>query len=198
MKHAPMDALLKLTPRLFIYGAIILVPLHALAGPTNQHPVVAWGVPAHGFQLGIRFSKASFSAGEPIEATILLRNVAATNLPSGFSTAGGLNGAFYDGYGIVVTTGTNVVPSLVNRITDPWSPALGTGSAISFEISPGEVREHTIRLDKEFSLKPEMTYTVTATRGVRRLKGTGTAEIKTGKATLKIVPPPATTNEIKR
>ena len=118
------------------------------------------------------------------------RNVTTTNVLSGAGWASGPNGAFYDGYGIVVTQGTNMVPSLVNRITDPWSPALGDLSSSLIELTPGGVHEHTIRLDKEFALEPGETYAVCASTQVRKLEGKGSAEIKTGTATIKIVPPP--------
>ena len=148
--------------------------------------------------MGIQFTKDVFVAGEPVEAKVLTRNVSTTNVPSGYDTSYGPNGAFYDGYGIVVTQGTNVVPSLVNRVTNEWSPALSTGSAIHFEFAPGEVREHTIKLNNEFDLRPERVYAISVSTEVRRQGGKGTAVIKTGKATIRIVHPPQALTQTNR
>ena len=184
-----MNTLTKNTPRLLASAIFFALALDVCPGPAGQSPPVHWGAPGQQLQLGIQFTRESFVAGEPVEARILTRNVTATNVLWGFDRCYGPNGAFYDGYGIVVTQGTNVARSLVNRITDPWSPALGVSSSSLTELTPGGVQEYTVRLDKEFALKPDETYAVTASTGVRKLEGKGSAEIKTGTAIIKIVQP---------
>src|ERR1035437_5486511 len=47
--------------------------------PANDDPEGNWGAVSEGFQLSIRFPKESFTNGEAIVASILLRNV--TNTP---------------------------------------------------------------------------------------------------------------------
>ena len=43
--------------------------------PTEDDPEGNWGQISEGFQLSIRFSKDTFTNGEPVIASILLRNV---------------------------------------------------------------------------------------------------------------------------
>ena len=43
--------------------------------PTSEFPEGNWGVAKSGFQLSLRFDKQAFGAGEPITATILVRNI---------------------------------------------------------------------------------------------------------------------------
>lgn len=47
--------------------------------PADEDPEGSWGRVQNGFQLSIRTDKRSYAVGEPIKATILLRNV--TNTP---------------------------------------------------------------------------------------------------------------------
>jgi len=56
----------------------------------EDFPEGNWGTNACGFQLSLRFKKMAFAAGEPIEATLILRNVgdgepAYQTLPVGYS-----------------------------------------------------------------------------------------------------------------
>ncbi len=44
--------------------------------PAAQDPEGNWGSVSEGFQMSLRFEKDSFEAGEPIPATIIIRNVA--------------------------------------------------------------------------------------------------------------------------
>jgi hypothetical protein len=46
--------------------------------PASEYPEGNWGTPQNGFQLSMRLNQHTFTNGEPIVATILLRNV--TNL----------------------------------------------------------------------------------------------------------------------
>ena len=53
--------------------------------PTERDPDGHWGGATNGFQLSLRFPKLTFTNGEPIVATLLLRNV--TNSPVKFLRA---------------------------------------------------------------------------------------------------------------
>jgi hypothetical protein len=50
--------------------------------PAGQDPEGHWRLPSNGFQLSLRFDKLAFTNGEPVIATVLLRNV--TNTPIKF------------------------------------------------------------------------------------------------------------------
>jgi hypothetical protein len=172
---------------------VLVIPLflvvNTLSGATtNQSPSIAWGVPAESFQLGIRI-KGPLAPVKPVEAEILTRNVTKTNLPSYFGEASGPNGTYYDGYSIFLMRGTNPVPSLIKRTTDPWLQGGGTGSGATFEMPGGEVQTHAVRLDKEYGLKPQIAYSVCASRQVRKLKGEGTTEIKSRSASFTLPAP---------
>lgn len=47
--------------------------------PAKDFPEGNWGSVEHGFQLSLRFAKPYYTNGEPISATLLLRNVTAPN-----------------------------------------------------------------------------------------------------------------------
>lgn len=163
----------------------------ARAAETNHVPVIQWGDPAEGFQLGIQFEQETFASGRSIDAKILLRNIAPTNLVVGAGTAAGPNGAFYDGYGLSVQRGAEALRSLVNRVTNPWST--GNGSFGWLTIPPGDVREHEVHLSEEYDLRSLGTYRVCASRQVRRLHGKDVVEITSGFATIRVdTPAPAT------
>ena len=48
--------------------------------PSDQDAEGHWGQPAAGFQLSLRLDKLQFAAGEPVEATLLIRNVSTSPL----------------------------------------------------------------------------------------------------------------------
>ena len=43
--------------------------------PAEDDPEGHWGAPSEGYQLSIRLEKETFTNGEPITASVLLRNV---------------------------------------------------------------------------------------------------------------------------
>jgi hypothetical protein len=172
--------------RVFTSALFIAFAVNALTASTNQVPVIQWGVPAEGFELGIRLEHIVFVGGEPIRAKILLHNLTATHIQVDASVSGGPN-AFYDGYGLSVLKGTNALPSFVHRTNDFW--AGGIGSARSWGIAPGEVGEHEVQLSREYDLKSQGTYVVTASRMVPRLHGKGEVEITSGRSTFRVMRP---------
>jgi hypothetical protein len=171
---------------LFTSALFIAFATGVLTASTNQVPGVQWGAPREGFQLGMRFERNDFVSGEPIPAKILLHNLTATHIQVDASVSGGPN-AFYDGYDLSVLKGTNVLPSLVHRTNDPW--AGGSGSVRSWGIAPGEVGEREVQLSKEYDLKSQGTYMVTASRKVPRLHGKGEVEITSGRSTIRVMEP---------
>jgi hypothetical protein len=158
----------------------------SVADPTNDTPA-HWGAVSEGFHLGIRLEKQKIAIGDSMPVDAVLQNVSATNLVIGNDRAGGTGGAFYDGYGIVVSKGTNQLSSLVKRRTDPFSSDIFAGSSGFTEVAPRDIRHHTIRVDQEFDIKTPGTYTVYVTRKVRKLQGKGSSEIKSEAATFEVV-----------
>jgi hypothetical protein len=166
-----------------------IMRLVVVAGGTSRdEPPIQWGASSEGFQIGIRLKLGTFKAGESVEAEIITRNTTRTNLVLRVGSSAGPGGDLYDGYGIVVMKGTNVLHSTVNRATEPWS--LGVGSSAFVRVAPGELHKHTVRLDREFDLNGEGTYSVSAFSQVPKLQGVGSAQIATGKAIFAILSAP--------
>jgi hypothetical protein len=134
-----------------------------------------WGTEVEGVRVSLRFDKETYRVGEPIIATVIVRNTLLRNVTNK----------------IVHTAMTYPLPySIINTLNntqvkkiDPLEPIFGetmTGSL------PAGMQD---RLRELFGTKYDLrkgTYTVQLTLEVRRTDKPGYAEVKSAPATLKI------------
>jgi hypothetical protein len=155
--------------------------------PAAQDPEGHWGPVTEGFQLSIRLQKASFTNGEPVTASVILRNVSGRLL------------RYFAAYAndpllkIVLMRDRERVPSIDEQKSNaPPGKALRpilTGSMGSFQSPPGTQRKFLVRLDKLFELRTNGEYVVQAIRVVPSLDTKSEEEVASGKATFQIESP---------
>jgi hypothetical protein len=121
--------------------------------PAESFPEGNWGLITNGFHLSLRFEKEVFTNGEPIAAIILLRNISDKVLtyraafPSGAPQAGPI------ALKVFTETGEMVAP-----IANDFRSVSTRGRSLH----PESQHKYLQPLDKEYNLKTNGTYFVTA------------------------------------
>lgn len=148
--------------------------------PADADPEGHWGDIAGGFQLSARFEKQTFRLGEPVVATVIIRNVAEQI------------GHYRDWVGLHEDAGVcqfeilDEQKKIVTR-TDPRAPAdITDGPHIPRALKPGSQCRYEVKLSEKFKLDRPGTYIVRAHRWVHKLQGDGYVEIKSAPATITI------------
>jgi hypothetical protein len=114
--------------------------------PTNEH-VLIWGPATNGCQLGVEFLKTNFTMGEPLVATIRLRNLGQRT----FGYTG--TGSPYDFEVIFLSLDGNPVKGKSNDPTGFFGTELDrSGSFRWISVAPGEEVKINRRLDDRFLL----------------------------------------------
>ena len=143
-----------------------------------------WGNVSEGVEMGARFTRNAYGAGQSIELEILVRNV--SQQPSHF--AGGA--APIDDFKITLSDDQNrTVPELRDLVPSTeadFQRRLNRAGARSnpkpYPLLPGTQHIYVIRLDELFDLSRPGKYFVTATHGVPKLDGSGYNEVNSGTA----------------
>jgi hypothetical protein len=132
--------------------------------PSQDYPVATgnknWGETIEGFQAALEFEKNEVPEGEPVHATVLIRNVSEKPL-SYFVTIPEKNSRF------VVTdqAGQVLAPRSVTK-TGFSDRAIASRRYIT---RPGYARQFRIRLDELFDLQPGQIYSVRNYRRVPKI-----------------------------
>jgi|GEM_PF-4543038 len=126
--------------------------------PAKLFPAGNWGEAKNGIQLSLRFDKTGYTNGEPITATILVRNVSSKRMPYNKFYVSGRDGPVR----FVVSSASNHRVEAV--------PMGENCSCMGADIRAGGQNKFLERLDKEFYLTND-TYFVQAyvDTGFRRM-----------------------------
>lgn len=154
--------------------------------PAEEDPEGHLGPAQEGFELSLRFEKASFTNGEPITACVILRNVSDRRL------------RFFASYYGPQEDIRLVLLRDHERVYGMHEPKPGAsfaerlkgirqGSVGSWPLEAGTQRKFLLDLSKVFNLATNGEYTVQAARTVPTLDGTSEKEVVSGKATFRII-----------
>jgi hypothetical protein len=157
--------------------------------PADQDPGGHWGPVQEGFQLSLRFEKASFTNGQPVIACLILRNVSDGRLRFSASYYGP-----EDDIRLVLMRDQE-------RVSGKDEPKPGAsfaerlkgthqGSSGSWPLEAGTQRKFFLTLSKTFDLATNGEYVVQAVRTVPTLDRKSEKEVVSGKATFRITEPP--------
>lgn len=143
--------------------------------PVELDPEGHWGPITEGFQLSLRFTNTVVHVGEPLIATIILRNVSPTNL---FNSVWGRDTQ----YTMVITDSSG-------------QPLLGAewrgGSRFPGVLDKGTQLKVESNLTLRYPFTRPGTYSVYAMRrAILKLDGSGHTEIVSGKVSFTILPAP--------
>jgi hypothetical protein len=133
-----------------------------------------WGSPVFGWQLSLRFAKTNYTAGEPVEGTVLLRNVSTNVLRYALAFAGGF-------------------PITWRRVNDgqsgsqPFQEWGGVLSGLGPRLYPRTQREFGVRVDQIIGTNAPGTFLVSVRTRVPKTEQPGMAELSSGNATIRIV-----------
>jgi hypothetical protein len=154
--------------------------------PAEQDPEGHWGTNTEGFQVSLRLSKGTFSNGEPIVATIILRNVSNRELRYGEPY-----GYDYE-TSAVLTRGEDRIPS-----NDEPKPGMTfaerlrfvhKGSYATLPSPAGTQRKFTVDLTKLFPITNGQ-YTVVGRRTVPIQDGVASTNAVSGPAKFEVAAP---------
>jgi hypothetical protein len=154
--------------------------------PADEDPEGHWGAPSQGYQLSIRLEKGTFTNGEPVIASVLLRNVSDRPLMYWVSTLGRETE-------VVVAKGQErlsgkdeVKPgaTFAERLAH-----LDVGSSWDCTSPVGSQRRLVLELDKLFDLTTNGQYTAQARRRVPTLDKKSEVWVVSGKTTFRISTP---------
>ena len=149
--------------------------------PANLFRVGNWGPIVEGFQLSLRFSKQSYTNGEPVHGAILLRNVSGSNLV--FQIVFALDRDFR----------LTVFDPEHRQLPDRAD--LSVGAVRTAYIWADTQHKFDLRLDKRFDLTELGTYTIVAKRRVPKAGLLGMSEVVSGIVRIQITRSPVSTNE---
>lgn len=176
---------------------ITFIPSQLLGGPTEeqierakrakesrpaaQDPEGHWGDVVEGFQLSMRFAKESFRVGEPIAATVIIRNAAGRNV------------YYRDFIGMredspvcqfdVLDEQQQPVPR-----RDPKAPDdITDGPHVQRGLSPGTQCRYEVKMEARFQLDRAGKYSIRARRWVHKLNGDGYSQLQSSLASITIL-----------
>lgn len=153
--------------------------------PADQDPAGHWGPVQEGFQLSLRFEKASFTIGQPVVACLILRNVSDGRLRFSASYYGP-----EDDIRLVLMRDQERVygkdePKPGANFAEGLK-GLHQGSYGSWPLEAGTQRKFFLTLSKIFDLATNGEYVVQAVRTVPTLDRKSEKEVVSGKATFRI------------
>ena len=160
-------------------------PIHAKEGVGSEKDADAhWGAVTAGFRHSIRLSKESFTNGEPVIATIILRNVSDRVRTYLVQDRRDLDDM------VVLTDGQKRVPHRYEPGPNASFPekvqAARRGSDWHCELPKGTQRKFVVNLNDVYDLSKGGQYTVSATRMVRDESRLALTNVVSGKVTFSI------------
>lgn len=149
--------------------------------PAAQDPEGHWGEVCEGFQLSVRFEKESFHLGEPIVATVLIRNATVKKVFYRDFVSMREDSALcqFD----VLDAQQQPVPRLDPRAPDD----VQDGPHIPRLLHPGTQCRYEVNLAARFKLGQPGKYSVRARRWVHKLEGDGYSQLKSSPAVITIL-----------
>jgi hypothetical protein len=139
-----------------------------------QDPAGNWGNPADGLQLSLRFRHGEYLLGEPVNAVVILRNVAASSRRIILCQD-------EEEFEYVLHQGTNTVITKY----PPNRPRLDT--PLPYKLEPNTETVQVIYLNRHCDLKQPGQYSLELQRTIHASDGYGPTNIISGTATFEIV-----------
>ena len=154
--------------------------------PANLDPEGNWGEPSSGMQMSIRLDKSSYKVGEPVNATIIVRNL--DQKPREYRV-------FYPderGFGLNLFAQGRPAPVLSKidaRATNEFGKVarLPITKVGHFWLSPATQQKHEVRLDRIYDLALPGSYQIMASREIDDPDTGGKSLISTKAASFEIV-----------
>jgi hypothetical protein len=139
-----------------------------------------WGSVSEGFRLSLRFTTTESKRGQPITATVLVRNVSQQDLEfDRLMTDWDFQFRVSDNFGHLLKDVNPAEPGFLGHKT--------------FPLYPRTQRKYIIRLDPHFVFE-KGEYSISVKTRVPKLEGLGTSEIASDTASVKIIPAEAETH----
>jgi len=138
--------------------------------PAEKDPEGNWGVVEEGFQLSIRLEKKRFTNGEPIQASIFLRNVSDKQLTYYFHSSPGIALRMFasrDGQRLYRNDEAKPGMTFKEQLKCAYS-----GHRWSAKLEPGTQREFIAQLTDVFNLSTNGEYKVHASHEIISLLNT--------------------------
>ena len=154
--------------------------------PAHLDPEGNWGEPSSGMQMSIRLEKSTYKVGEPVNATIIVRNLDQKSREYR---------VFYPderGFGLSLFAQGRAGPVL-SKIDSRATNEFGKVSRLPitkvghFWLSPATQQKHEVRLDRIYDLTRPSSYMVSASRDILDPDTGGTSLISTKFAAFEIV-----------
>jgi hypothetical protein len=142
--------------------------------PAANDPTGHWGYPNEGFQLSIRLDKSTFTNGEPIVASVTLRNVSDKLLwyPVSYGEDLKTKIILYENKERVLPIKQPKGTNFLDRVK-----AVRSGSEGAWASPAGTQRKFNFVLNEIYDLKPNANYTVQATREIQTIKQDATTDL---------------------
>ncbi len=154
--------------------------------PSEADPEGNWGEVTEGFQLSIRLEKEVFTNGEPVNATVILRNVSGRPLKYEvmYGADDGIKLNLLKGESRVAVTNNPTGTNFLDRLRTIRSGSMGI-----YTSPPGTQRKFTKRIDQGFDLTSTGGYVVTAKRTVPSTNAAAFKNAVSGSARFRIADP---------
>jgi len=146
--------------------------------PAELYSEANWGAPAAGFQLSLRFQTNVFAIGQPINETILLRNVTSNDLV--YISAFALDWDYH----------YNVLNGQNQQLQDLANPTSAAGQRRY--LPRGRQHQCKIELEKRFAINAPGKYSITAKRKVPTLDKNDYTEVSSATVSIELI----STNEL--
>ena len=147
--------------------------------PAKAPVSCAWGFPTTGLQLGIYFEKDAYVAGEPITATLVLKNISTTTVEVAW-------GSPVESFVklIATTASGKVIADMDAELAKRFSRG---GGLTGYAIDPGFQHRVEMRVDEFFDLHVPDTYYVTAVERRVPVADGSYAEVRSGNAMFRLI-----------
>ncbi len=154
--------------------------------PAHLDPEGNWGEPSAGMQMSIRLEKPTYKVGEPVNATIILRNL--DQKPREFRVLWPLELGF--GLSLFVSSQPAPLPTMAEaRATDEFMRRMARSvyKGHTFGLSPGTQKKFEVSLSAIYDLARPGSYQIMASREIDDPETGGKSLISTKSASFEIV-----------
>jgi len=147
--------------------------------PADDDPEGNWNWPSEGFQMSVRTDKSSYSLGEAVRATVLVRNAVQNTLSYYYVSGGG--GPINI---ILIRDGRDEV-----SLKQTTGPHFLVGSSRSVDLQPQTQRKYEIPVNERYDLTQPGEYLLYTILRVPKRDGAGYAEVRSGNVRFNVIAP---------
>jgi len=142
--------------------------------PAQRDSEGNWGEVTNGWQLSLRFPKATYSVGEPVEGMIILRNVSTNIMRYPVALSGGF---------AITWARKDRDLKLRQELREPE----GFSSSMGPTLYPRTQREFHVRFDQVLSTNSPNTFILSVRTRVPKIHEQGIAEVSSGEAAIQVL-----------